>query len=168
MAEQGMFKTVMRGFRKEDVLQYIDAMLEEHSAQENVLEKQLAELRTQLAEAQVAAEAVAENERLTAELAEQKQRGDLLESQVSEVTLQMEQMRQDLSSVEQQNTDFTQQIEQRDGTIAQLQEEKATLEAQLAQKDALLFELRSLSESFGEKMTALLSEDETIVSQLSE
>ena len=168
MAEQGMFKTVMRGFRKEDVLQYIDAMLEEHSAQENVLEKQLAELRTQLAEAQVAAEAVAENERLTAELAEQKQRGDLLESQVSEVTLQMEQMRQDLSSVEQQNTDFTQQIEQRDGTIAQLQEEKTTLEAQLAQKDALLFELRSLSESFGEKMTALLSEDETIVSQLSE
>ena len=164
MAEQGMFKTVMRGFRKEDVLQYIDAMLEEHSAQENVLEKQLAELRTQLAEAQVAAEAVAENERLTAELADQKQRGDLFESQVSEVTLQMEQMRQDLSSVEQQNTDFTQQIEQRDGTIAQLQEEKATLEAQLAQKDALLFELRSLSESFGEKMTALLSEDETIVS----
>ncbi len=168
MAEQGMFKTVMRGFRKEDVLQYIDAMLEEHSAQENVLEKQLAELRTQLAEAQVAAEAVAENERLTAELADQKQRGDLLESQVSEVSLQMEQMRQELSSVEQQNTDFTQQIEQRDGTIAQLQEQKATLEAQLAQKDALLFELRSLSESFGEKMTALLSEDETIVSQPSE
>ena len=160
MAEQGMFKTVMRGFRKEDVLRYIDEMMEEHSAQEQVLEKQLAELRTQLAEAQVEAEAVAENERLTAEVAEQKQRGDLLAAQVDDVTAQIEQVRNEALASEQRNAELTVQIEQLNRTIAQLQEEKAILGAQLAAKDAVLCEVRSLGEAFCEQVKALLPTDQ--------
>ena len=92
MAEQGLFKTAMRGFRKEDVLSYIDGMLAERTAQETLLNEQIQRLEEELAQARVQQEAVAENERLIAQAAQLTQQVEELTAQVGELTMQLEQV----------------------------------------------------------------------------
>lgn len=77
MAEIGNFRTVLRGFHKQDVLAYIDSIRQENM----ISEEQLAELET--LKEQCAAQ-TAELEQLRAELSEKSAQADALQADVAE------------------------------------------------------------------------------------
>lgn len=158
MAEYGMFKTALRGFRKEDVLAYIDEMLAERSRQELELQNQIESLQQQLAEAKVQREAVLENERLTAQVKELKEQAEILTAQVAEVTAQLEQEQSTSAAATMRDAELSDQLEQSHQAIAKLWEEKARLQEQVDASVSQMMQLRSLGEEFCHRITALLPE----------
>ena len=158
MAEYGMFKTAFRGFCKEDVLAYVDAVLAEHSQRESALQEQIEDLQKQLAEATVQQEAVRENERLTQEVEQLKEQTELLTTQVAEVTEQLEQERKDAAAVTVRDAELSEQLEQSHQAIAKLWEEKAELQKQVDATAEQMLSLRSLGEDFCRRITELLPE----------
>ncbi len=156
MAEYGMFKTAFRGFCKEDVLAYVDAVLAEHSQRESALQEQIEDLQKQLAEATVQQEAVRENERLTQEVEQLKEQTELLTTQVAEVTEQLEQERKDAAAVTVRDAELSEQLEQSHQAIAKLWEEKAELQKQVDATAEQMLSLRSLGEDFCRRVTELL------------
>ena len=160
MAEHGMFKTALRGFRKEDVLAYVDEMLSERSQKELELQGQIEQLQQQLAEAQVQQEAILENEHLIAEIAQLKEQAELLTAQVAEVTQQLEQERGETAAATMRDAELTEQLEQSHQAIAALWDEKAELQKQIDQSKEQVLSLRSLGEEFCRRVMDLLPEAE--------
>ncbi len=156
MAEQGMFKTALRGFRKEDVLSYIDGIMAEHTVQEEALKEQVAELDRQLAEARVQQEAVKENEQLKAQVAELSEQVEALKVQVAEITAQCEQVQGAASGAEAREAELREQLEQSHQAVSGLWEEKAQLERRLEQTDELTRKLQAIGEDFCGKVKELL------------
>ncbi len=96
MAENGFFATAFRGFRKEDVLTYIDSLNAEHYEELSALQQEVATLKEEnekltadvpamQAELETLRADAAEVETLRASLAETEQRAAVLESKVSEL-----------------------------------------------------------------------------------
>lgn len=162
MAEQGLFKTVVRGFRKEDVLAYIDEMLAERSCQELELNGQIDSLQKQLAEAKVKQEAVKENEQLTAQVEELKSQVEILTAQVAEVTAQLEQERGASAAATMRDAELSEQLEQSHQAIAALWEEKAELQKQVDATTSQIEQLRILGEDFCRRVTELLPEQPAV------
>ena len=160
MAEYGMFKTALRGFRKEDVLAYIDEMLAERSRQELELQGQIEVLQKQLAEAQVQKEAVLENERLTTQLAECKGQVEVLTAQVAEVTAQLEEERGASEAATMRDAELSEQLEQSHQAIAALWEEKAELQKQINETTELIERLHAVGTDFCRQVAELLPEQE--------
>ncbi len=158
MAEYGMFKTALRGFRKEDVLAYIDEMLAERSRQELELQGQIETLQKQLAEAQVQKEAVRENERLTAELEECKGQVEVLTAQVAEITAQLEQERGESEAATMRDAELSEQLEQSHQAIAALWEEKAELQKQVDETTERIEQLHAVGVDFCRQVSELLPE----------
>lgn len=156
MAEQGMFKTALRGFRKEDVLAYIDEMLAERSRQELELQGQIETLQKQLAEAQVQQEAVRENERLTAQLEEYKGQVEVLTAQVAEVTAQLEQERGASEAATMRDAELSEQLEQSHQAIAALWDEKAELQKQVDETTERIEQLHAVGVDFCRQVSELL------------
>lgn len=161
MAEQGMFKTAMRGFRKEDVLSYIDTLMAERTAQETLLNEQIEQLRQQLAEAQVQKEAVAENERLTAQVAELNAQVEALSAQVAEVTAQLEAAQGVSAAGEARQSELAEQLEQAHQAISGLWEEKAQLQRQLEDSYQVARRVQELGEEFCRKVGEVLPQPES-------
>ena len=126
MAEQGMFKTALRGFRKEDVLSYIDGIMAEHTVQ---LKAQVAELSEQV---------------------------EALKVQVAEITAQCEQVQGAASGAEAREAELREQLEQSHQAVSGLWEEKAQLERRLEQTDELTRKLQAIGEDFCGKVKELL------------
>lgn len=158
MAEYGMFKTALRGFRKEDVLAYIDEILAERSRQELELQGQIESLQKQLVEAQVQKEAVRENERLTAELAECKEQIEILTAQVADVTAELEQARGASEAASVRDAELSEQLEQSHQAIATLWEEKAELQKQVDATTERIEQLHAVGMDFCRQVAELLPE----------
>ncbi len=158
MAEYGMFKTALRGFRKEDVLAYIDEMLAERSRQEIELQGQIEALQAQLAEAKVQQEAVRENERLTAELEEYKGQVEVLTAQVANVTAELEQARGASEAATMRDAELSEQLEQSHQAIATLWEEKAELQKQVDATTERIEQLHAVGLDFCRQVAELLPE----------
>lgn len=113
MAQNGIFRTAMRGFNKQDVLQYIDEITAAWNGE-----------RTQLEQQAAAATAAAEELRAAAEQAGTRAAGAIEQAQVAETQL---------AEVQQQLYHATADLAERDRTLeelsAQLQELRGQIEA---------------------------------------
>lgn len=158
MTEYGMFKTALRGFRKEDVLAYIDELLAERSRRESELQGQIETLQKQLAEAQVQQEAVRENERLTAQLEEYKGQIEVLTAQVADVTAELERARGASEAATMRDAELSEQLEQSHQAIATLWEEKAELQKQVDATTERIEQLHAVGLDFCRQVAELLPE----------
>lgn len=159
MAEQGLFKTAVRGFRKEDVLNYIDELLAAQSTERESWEARLQALTEELTAAQVQKAAVEENETLKArvELLEQQIATDA--EQLSALSLQLETAQAANQAASESESAAAAQLEESQRTIAALREEKAALEEKLSATDALVDRLKAIGTEFCRQVNSVLPED---------
>ncbi len=155
MAEYGMFKTSMRGFRKEDVLAFIDELMTEKTKEAEAFAAQIAKLESELAEAKVQQAAVEENERLTGEVA-------TLREQVAELTAKLEEVQGASDAASARDAELTAELEQSHQAISALWEEKAGLQNRLEKTQAVFSQLREVGEEFCRQVTALLPAEEPV------
>ena len=158
MAENGLFKTAMRGFRKEDVLAYIDGLMATQSQQEEAFQAELDTLKQQLAEATVQQEAIRENEALSAEVERLKGQVTELNSQLAQAMAQLEQAQTDSTAVQARDAELAEQLEQAHQATSALWEEKAQLERRLEKSDGLAEKLHTIGETFVRQVAELLPE----------
>ena len=153
MAEYGMFKTSMRGFRKEDVLAYIDGLMKEKSKEAEAADERIAALEAELAEANVNQAAVEENERLMSEVA-------ALREQVSALTAKLEEVQGASDAASARDAELSAELEQSHQAITALWEEKAVLQEKLEKAQASFVQLREVGEEFCRQVTSLLPAEE--------
>ena len=165
MAEQGLFKTAMRGFRKEDVLNYIDELLAAQSAEREGWESRLEALTKELAEANVQKEAVLENETLKTRLEALEQQLSDAAEQVTALSLKLETAEAANQAASENETAIASELEEARQTIATLSEEKETLEAKLSNADVLAEQLRAIGAEFCRRIQDVVptEEAETVV-----
>ncbi len=156
MAENGMFKTAMRGFRKEDVLAYIDELMSEKTKEAEAFAAQIAELQAQLADAKVQQAAVEENERLTGEVAQLSEQVAALSAQLSETAAKLAEVQGASDAANARDAELTEQLEQSHQAISALWEEKAVLQNRIEKTEAAFTQLREVGEEFCRQVTALL------------
>lgn len=139
MAQNGMFRNSMRGFNKQDVLQYIDEITAGWHEERQALEQKANEavaaqeaLQTVADEATAAATAAAEQQQVTeTQLAEAQQKlydttADLTvaATTIEEMATQLEEMQRRMAQLEQELADTA---AERDNAIAALADAKAQL-----------------------------------------
>ena len=160
MAEYGMFKTAMRGFRKEDVLAYIDELMAEKTKESESFQAQIAQSESQLAEAKVQKAAVEENERLTTEVAQLKNQIAQLTEQLTDTAAKLEEMQGASDAAHARDAELSEQLEQSHQAISALWEEKAVLQNEIDNTKAAFVQLREVGEEFCRQVTALLPQTE--------
>ncbi len=126
MAESGMFRNAMRGFNKQDVLQYIDEITGGWESERQKLDQQ----KTQAEEAQAAAQAQmeqaqADKDQAIAAAAEANQQAQVTATQLAEVQQELYDITADLSECRADKDEIAAQLEEANRRIA-------LLEAQLA------------------------------------
>ena len=173
MAESGVFRSAMRGFNKQDVLQYIDEITGAWDAERRGLEQQKNDavaaeeaMRTQLAQAQTdkeqaiaAAAASAQQAQVAAtQLAEVQQElydvtADLAECRgdKDEVVAQLEEANRRIALLEAQLTAVT---NERDDAIAAVADAKAQLETH-SDVEARMEEYRQRNQRQGDQIDAM-------------
>ena len=160
MAEQGLFKTAMRGFRKEDVLNYIDELLAAQSAEREGWESRLEALTKELAEANVQKEAVLENETLKARLEVLEQQLSDAAEQVTALSLRLETAEAANQAASENESAIAGELEEARQTIAALSEEKDALEAKLSNADVLAEQLRAIGAEFCHRIQDVVPTEE--------
>lgn len=144
MAENGFFGTAFRGFRKEDVLNYIDALNTAHCEETAALTQEAADLRK-------------ENESLQQKLPTLEKEVESLRVQtvkVTELSRALEDARQRLVAFEEEKRQLTEKLAVAENTAAQctrLQNENTVLNEQLA---AQQISLDTYEKMFGESRDA--------------
>ncbi len=156
MAEYGMFKTAMRGFRKEDVLAYIDELMSEKTKEAESFQAQIDALEVQLAEAKVQRAAVEENERLTAEVSALQEQVQALTAQVSETEAKLVEAQGATDAASARDAELSEQLEQSHQAITSLWQEKAVLQEQINKTGEVFAQLRAVGEDFCRQVTALM------------
>ncbi len=131
MEECRVFETEFRGFRKSDVLDYIDELRREQQTEREEFEKQTAVLSQQLSEAQ---EKVAE---LSQQLEEAKAAAD--------ENTRIAQMEERCEALEQEKTALTLQTQELQQAVAALWKEKSELAAAATHAEERLERLQTLS-----------------------
>lgn len=173
MAESGLFRSAMRGFNKQDVLQYIDEITGAWDAERHDLEQQKnqaveaqADLQAQMEQAQAdkdqavaaAAEAAQQAQVSAAQLAEVQQElydvtADLAECQADkeEIATQLEEAQRLIALLEAQLTAIT---NERDDAIATVADTKAQL-ATLGNVEAQLGDYRQQNQRQSDQIDAM-------------
>lgn len=131
MEECRVFETEFRGFRKSDVLDYIDELRREQQSEREEFEKQTAVLSQQLSEAQ---EKVAE---LSQQLEEAKAAAD--------ENTRIAEMEERCEALEQEKTALTLQTQELQQAVAALWKEKSELAAAATHAEERLERLQTLS-----------------------
>lgn len=138
MAENGFFKTVFRGFRKEDVLNYIESLHTEHCEELSGLQEDVATLTGQkqaLENEMVSLRALAEQtETAKADLAQAEQR--------------LQEMQAQTANLQQKLADTENRLQ----ACAQVQNENAVLKEQLEAQKA---QLERFEKMFGDSSDAV-------------
>lgn len=103
MAENGLFRSSMRGFNRQDVLNYIDSLQSENEQQVSGLQEQLSAVREQLSALQAQADALAQERDAAVNKAEMlSEQNDHLEALIDEHNRNNREMRARLEEVDRQ------------------------------------------------------------------
>ena len=172
MAETGEFRTVMRGFHKQDVLQYVDTLRQEHAIELDTCKKKLESLR---AEQETFARREAECAELRRQVEELTQKNEEAQSAAAENAARLSQLEaeQNVSdAVKQQLAELTDRLaaaeQEKQEAIRGLAEERRAFAEQLltAESDtkaakSQMAEWQSRAEqaeAIGEKYAALVGD----------
>ena len=158
MAESGMFRSAMRGFHKQDVLQYIDEITGAWDAERHNLNQQKEEavaaqqaLRTQMQQAQ------ADKEQAVEAAAEANQKAQIGAAQLAEVQQELYDTTADLAECRTDKEEIARQLEEANRRIALLEaqltavtNERDDVIAALADSKAQLAALPTMEEQLGD------------------
>lgn len=151
MAENGFFKTAFRGFRKEDVLNYIDSLNAEHCEETEALQTEKTQLAAQLSVLQQQLPALQEQ----ADAAAQLQQA-------------LEQAEGRLALLEQENDALTAKLSAAEAEAARLAHLPAENEAIKQQLEAQSAQLLVFEKLFGDSRDAASYVRENVTAKLSE
>ncbi len=166
MSDSGVFRSAIGGFHKQDVLRYIDELQAEHLREREELEAQLAEVQTELAEAQEAHRTLMETAAAEAEATQQQkaeweadsaQLQRLVDEQNSAnrmLRTQIQDVREDLSRLQTETAPLRKQLEATKWEAASMQarlDEAAAHEAVYQQQ---LSAIADLKKQLGEAVKA--------------
>lgn len=137
MAQNGMFRTAMGGFNKQDVLQYIDEITAAWNAERTAMEQQLAEVTATQQKLQEQAE------QAVSQAQEADQRAQTAESRLTEVQQQMYDATAELSLHRTTAESLREQLEEALRKVAELEAAVAEVTDQRDQAIATVADIKS-------------------------